>query len=481
MVKTLAIKAKYKNHKINAILHKSVWVALLILVVVSYFLFSDFVIRDVPYGFWVYLRLLPIAISLMYISLCFSPLKKRKRLLLSVYYVLLSSLLIMMLGISARTYQTELFSSAIAGVIIIVFAIFIAARTGYKSLLPIYLIPIALFIIYHLIFDTNITPKEFADFSNPAALMIGAIILAEIQERMRFKEFSLRYKLKAEKEKSEELYNEVLLKTASLQQANIELGDQKLKIEQQHNKLYEQNQRLIESEEKLKKSLQVKDKLFSVVAHDLRSPFTGLVGLTKIFASKPEKFSQQQVANFSSQIHQSATKLLVLIENLLNWSRSQTGNITLSPKKISVHRIASDTLNICKVQAQSKNIELINDIQADEHVYADVNTFSVVLRNLVSNALKFTNKNGTIRLSSYYEKGNIRILIADTGVGIEPQKLKTLFNLEHSKTTPGTSNETGTGLGLIVCKEFVEKNNGTISINSKVGEGTTVTISLPTQ
>ncbi len=473
------IKAKYKEHKVNTILHKSVWVVLIILVVVSYFLFSDLYIRNVPYGFWIYLRLLPITISIFYLSVSFSPLKQRKTLMLYAYYVLLSSLLIMMLGISARTYQTELFSSAIAGVIIIVFSIFIAARSGYKTLLPIYLIPIVLFVLYHLVFETKITPKEFADFSNPAALMIGAIILAEIQERMRFKEFALRYKLKVEKERSDKLYKEVLLKTKSLEQANSELGDQKLKIEQQNNRLHEQNKKLAQSEKNLKDSIQTKDKLFSVIAHDLRSPFNGLVGLTRLLSIKPEVFGPVETKKYINQIHHSAEKLLILIENLLNWSRSQTGSLKLSPRKIAVGEIAANTINICNIQAQAKNIKIINEINDNDYIKADFETISTVFRNLVTNAIKFTNENGFVILRSYKDINRVHILISDTGVGIEPQKLATLLKIDNRKTTSGTNNETGTGLGLIVCKEFVEQNKGDIKIESVIGEGTTVTLSLP--
>lgn len=479
MVIPSEIKAKYKEHKVNTILHNSVWVVLIILVVVSYFLFSDLYIRNVPYGFWIYLRLLPITISIFYLSVSFSPLKQRKKLMLYAYYVLLSSLLIMMLGISARTYQTELFSSAIAGVIIIVFSIFIAARSGYKTLLPIYLIPIVLFVLYHLVFETNITPKEFADFSNPAALMIGAIILAEIQERMRFKEFALRYKLKDEKERSDELYKEVLLKTKSLEQANIELGDQKLKIEQQNNRLYEQNKKLAQSERNLKDSIQTKDKLFSIIAHDLRSPFNGLVGLTRLLSIKPEVLGPDETKKYINQIHHSAEKLLILIENLLNWSRSQTGSLKLSPKKIAVGEIAANTINICNIQAQAKNIKIINEINDNDYIKADLETISTVFRNLVTNAIKFTNENGYVILNSYRDINRVHILISDTGVGIEPQKLATLLKIDNRKTTSGTNNETGTGLGLIVCKEFVEQNKGDINIESVIGEGTTVTLSLP--
>ena len=473
------IKEKYKKHKVATITENSHWVVIIILLVVGYFLFSDFCIRKVPYGFWVYLRLLPIAICLLFLSIKFIWPTQPKKLLLTTYYVLLSSLLVMMLGISARTYQTELFSSAIAGVIIIIFGIFIAARAGYKVLLPIYLTPIALFVIYHLLFETNITPKEFADFSNPAALMIGAIILAEIQERMRYKEFSLSCKLKAEKERSDQLYNEVLKKTNSLTLANSELENQKLKIEQQHNNLIDKNKQLVDSEQKLKKSLQAKDMLFSVVAHDLRSPFTGLVGLTNLLSSNPEHFEPSKISEFSSHINASATKLLALIENLLNWSRSQTGNISLSPKNIKLYDIVTDTISICSLQAKEKNIRLINNIDENEQVFADFDTISVVIRNITTNAIKFTEQQGHVLFSSFRENNHINIQIADSGVGIEPKNLSKLFLLDHDKTTQGTSKESGTGLGLIVCKDFVEKNNGRIRIDSTLGEGTTVTISVP--
>ena len=146
---------------------------------------------------------------------------------------------------------------------------------------------------------------------------------------------------------------------------------------------------------------------------------------------------------------------------------------------MQLKQIATDAVNICKVQAQAKSIKLINHIGEREQVYADLDTISVVLRNIVSNAVKFTNPNGFVRLSSFTENGTIQIQITDTGIGIEPQKLINLFNLENNRTSLGTNNESGTGLGLIVCKEFVEQNKGKIWIDSTLGEGTTVSISLP--
>ncbi|MFO8022799.1 MAG: HAMP domain-containing sensor histidine kinase, partial [Perlabentimonas sp.] len=252
-----------------------------------------------------------------------------------------------------------------------------------------------------------------------------------------------------------------------------------LKIEQQNNRLHEQNKKLAQSEKDLKDSIQTKDKLFSVIAHDLRSPFNGLVGLTKLLSIKPEIFSPEETKSHINQIHHSAEKLLILIENLLNWSRSQTGTLKLSPKKISVGEIAANTINICNIQAQAKNIKIINEINDNDYIKADFETISTVFRNLVTNAIKFTNENGFVILRSYKDINRVHILISDTGVGIEPQKLATLLKIDNRKTTSGTNNETGTGLGLIVCKEFVEQNKGDIKIESVIGEGTTVTLSLP--
>ncbi len=250
-------------------------------------------------------------------------------------------------------------------------------------------------------------------------------------------------------------------------------------IRQKNKWLYEANEKLSQSEENLKRMVHTKDKLFSIIAHDLRSPFTALVGLTELFSHNASQLETKEISEYGSLIHQSSQKLLNLIENLLNWSRSQTGKIKPEPLKISLGKLSSEVLNIHSLQADAKSITLKNNIPNDLYVYADYEMMSTVLRNLVSNAIKYTRENGTVELIALRENDVAILKVIDNGVGISPENLKKLFKLEENFSTQGTDQELGTGLGLIVCKEFIEKNGGKISVESRVNEGTTFIISIP--
>ena len=244
--------------------------------------------------------------------------------------------------------------------------------------------------------------------------------------------------------------------------------------------LNQTNEKLAKSEGELKKLVQTKDKLFSIIAHDLRSPFTALVGLTEVLANDSASMSQAERDEFSGIIHSSSTKLLSLIDNLLHWSRSQTGKITLNPQKINLYNLTHDVTSVLQLQATPKNIELINDVPKDFHIEADYNTMSTVIRNLISNAIKFTENNGKVVVAASQSNQSTTLSVTDSGVGISPENQGNLFTLEHSYSTKGTNDEAGTGLGLVICKEFVEQNNGTISVKSTLNVGTTFYVKFPT-
>lgn len=241
------------------------------------------------------------------------------------------------------------------------------------------------------------------------------------------------------------------------------------------------NDKLALSESELKKLVQTKDKLFSIIAHDLRSPFTALVGLTEVLATDSASMDQAKRDEFGGIIHSSSTKLLSLIDNLLHWSRSQTGKITINPQKINLYSLTHDVTSVLQLQATPKNIVLINETPNDIHIVADYNTMSTVLRNLISNAIKFTEPNGKVVIAASQSIKGTTLSVTDSGVGISPENQKKLFKLEHSYSTKGTSNETGTGLGLVVCKEFIEQNNGTITLTSTLNVGTTFNVTFPTK
>ena len=253
-----------------------------------------------------------------------------------------------------------------------------------------------------------------------------------------------------------------------------------------HNKLLEEkidiirqiNDKLAQSEIDLTMNVQTKDKLFSIIAHDLRSPFTALVGLTEILASNSSRLSKEEVQEYSDQIHKSSEQLLSLIENLLSWSRSQSGKLTLNPALLNLKTIIDSLVQINSLYAKTKNITITTRIPDATMIFADSETVSTVFRNILSNAIKFTPKNGQVSISAVSKDNTVEILISDTGNGISEDILPKLFQL-NKKTMKGTSNEPGTGLGLLICKEFVEKNNGSISVQSELNIGSAFKITLP--
>lgn len=239
------------------------------------------------------------------------------------------------------------------------------------------------------------------------------------------------------------------------------------------------NNKLVRSEKELKETIQSKDKLFSIVAHDLRSPFTALVGLTEIMANQSDQCSKAEMADFSKLVNNSAENVLSLIDNLLHWSRSQTGRIVLNPMNLSFLDIVNSVIPTAQMAAAAKKIELLVQVEPQLSIWADSDTIIAVIRNLVSNAIKFTPENGSIKIVANKLNNNVVIKIIDNGVGISKANLEKLFKVD-GVTTKGTNNEGGTGLGLLVCKEFVEKNGGTIAVDSTVGKGTVFTIELKT-
>ncbi len=221
-----------------------------------------------------------------------------------------------------------------------------------------------------------------------------------------------------------------------------------------------------------------KDKFFSIISHDLRTPFNSLLGLTAILKEDSES-DCNETREYAEMIHQSATSAYDLLSNLLNWSRSSMGRIQIEPEKLRMLSVVREVFETQDVAAQKKNITLHCDIQSDVVINADKNIISTVLRNLVSNAIKFTPVGGQVSVSVAAVANGAKISVQDTGVGIPPDRLATLFDISEMRSTMGTENEDGTGLGLILCKEFIQRHGGSIAVESTPGKGSTFTIVLP--
>ncbi|MCJ7552656.1 MAG: ATP-binding protein [Ignavibacteriaceae bacterium] len=231
--------------------------------------------------------------------------------------------------------------------------------------------------------------------------------------------------------------------------------------------------------EQLKELNQTKDKFFSIIAHDLKSPFLGLLGLTDLIASGDEELSKAELVEYSKSIHDSASTLYRLIENLLKWAQMQRGSINYIPKEIELQKIAALCIETIKYNAIEKGIAIINDIPQSQKVFADDKMIYTVIRNLLTNAIKFTRREGRVVLrTKKMDNGQVEVSISDTGVGISAKEIKNLFKLEEKVSSKGTEGESGTGLGLLLCKEFVEKNGGKIWVESQEEKGSTFSFSL---
>lgn len=246
-----------------------------------------------------------------------------------------------------------------------------------------------------------------------------------------------------------------------------------------HKQVKIKNQELEKQAQQLSDLNQTKDKFVSVIAHDLRNPFHGLVGLTQVLVEDFDSMEPEKVRKFHNLIYQSAKQGYQLVLNLLECIRSQTGRINFSPERLDLSKIISDNIKLAKSTAQNKDISLINLVEPGLIVFADYNMIHTVIRNLISNAIKFSNPGGKVFIEGQKEDGQIVIKVKDEGVGMDSETMKNLFRIDVAQSSRGTSGESGTGLGLILCKEFITRHDGKILVESQKGEGSTFTIILP--
>jgi len=231
--------------------------------------------------------------------------------------------------------------------------------------------------------------------------------------------------------------------------------------------------------EELKSLNASKDKFFSIIAHDLKSPLSGLLGFTEILVEEFDELEDDEKKDFIAHSNQAANNLNDLLENLLEWSRIQIGNVAFEPLSVNVESVFDDLINLFNQNARNKQIRLEKNVHSNINVLADKYMFKTILRNLASNGIKFTNKGGTITLHAQEQNKLVTITVADTGIGISEENINKLFRIDENFTTQGTNKERGTGLGLALCKELVEKNNGKIWVESKMGKGTKFIFTLP--
>lgn len=240
-------------------------------------------------------------------------------------------------------------------------------------------------------------------------------------------------------------------------------------------------QKILEINQSLKELSLGKDKLFSIIAHDLRSPFHGLLGFSEILLNEVDSLPKEEIKEYSKYIHSLSKKMYELVDKLLQWSQIQTGKIEYSPAKINISKLIKETLELFHTNISLKRINLTVLLPDELTVFADSQMMQSVFSNLISNAIKYTKPGGSISLTSEFKDNTIAISVTDTGVGMDKEDIDKLFRIDKTFTTPGTNNEQGSGLGLLITKELIEKNCGKIKVTSQKGTGTTFTVILPTE
>ncbi len=255
-----------------------------------------------------------------------------------------------------------------------------------------------------------------------------------------------------------------------------------------HLKIKDLTQKLQSANEELNRANANKDKFFSIIAHDLKGPFQPLLGMSELLAFMTEEIHpvelRDRIEEAGALIHRSAKNVYNLLENLLQWSQIQMNRIEYKPDNLDLTRMVQGNIQLLVTNATNKDIMLQNNVSQELFVYVDENMISTVIRNLISNALKFTPLGGQVTIKAEVRNqpsppNLVEIAVIDTGVGIKEENLNKLFKIEVHHSTVGTAREQGTGLGLIICKEMVEKNGGKIWVESEFGKGTTIKFTVP--
>ena len=257
----------------------------------------------------------------------------------------------------------------------------------------------------------------------------------------------------------------VIKRTREIIKTNLELAKQKEEITTQRDQLKELNS--------------TKDRFFSIIAHDLKNPFNSILGLADLMKSSYGELDEKEMSAIIDNLYLSSHNAYELLRNLLEWSMSQLSGIEFKPQRMLLSVIIEECIGLINFSAKEKKITILNWIDEGMYVYADTDLTKTVLRNLLANAVKFSNPEGRISIYGKFEKNFVKITIEDNGIGIRPELIGKLFRRDTKSTTPGTANERGTGLGLILCKEFVEKQGGQIHVESEYGKYSKFIFTLP--
>jgi signal transduction histidine kinase len=275
------------------------------------------------------------------------------------------------------------------------------------------------------------------------------------------------------------LLGDGMVRVIQRNQTQQELQHAKEMAEEANRTLREQQQQIQEQNQRLQELIGTKDKFFSIIAHDLKNPLSSFQSFVNLVSRNPDQWQPGEIQRLMGSLRENVDSLTALLDNLLTWARIEQGRLQLFPQKFDFEALALRNVELFRHMAAYKEISLAHTISRDTFVYADLNTVDTVVRNLVSNAVKFTTPGGSVALSAEQEADTIIIAVTDTGIGMSQDVLESIFRIDVQHHHVGTANEKGTGLGLVLCKEFVEKNGGELWAESHEGSGSVFRFTLP--
>ncbi len=252
-------------------------------------------------------------------------------------------------------------------------------------------------------------------------------------------------------------------------------------LKRAEEQIRQQNKEIKAQSAELNKLISARNKLLSIIGHDLKNPLNSIIGFADLLQTNLTSLNEEQLKKYSEIIYTSSRSAYQLLENLLDWSRMQSGKFKLNPVKINISDLVKDLIPLYKATATGKMIELINRVDNELHLFADRNMVNTVLRNITGNSIKYTEEGGSVTFSAKLTGKEASIRIEDTGVGMTKDVIENIFNSEDVQSTPGTAGEKGTGLGLVIAREFVERNHGRLEVESEPGKGTAFIITLPAE
>jgi len=271
---------------------------------------------------------------------------------------------------------------------------------------------------------------------------------------------------------------QLLEQNKAMHQLNREINSLQRQLIKEKRTLERTLEQLSESNRELEETNAAKDKFFSIISHDLRNPLHGIIGFSEELTNQIREGDYEGIEENAGYIHQLSRQSMELLSNLIEWSRSQTGRMEYRPEQIQLAAMLDETTQLFEHVAGSKSISIKKVLPHDMVLHADRAMMSTVLRNLLSNAIKYTRHGGTITIEARKKQNEIVLSVRDNGVGIPKDRIETLFQLTQNTSTSGTKNEKGTGLGLVLCKELIEKQNGRMWFESEEHAGSTFYVSL---